>query len=261
MFSALLTDIGVTGLVIALAVMTLAGFVKGAVGFAMPMVAVSGLGSALPPAYAVAGLLLPALLTNIWQALRDGWGPALETFLNWWQYTLTIVVIIGLVAPFVAIMSLALLFMTLGVGVTGFALLQLSGWQPSAVMVANPGAERISAAFSGLFGGLAAVTGPPVVVYLLARDVAKAEQVRVQGIIFFLGLAMLVGVHGTTGVLNAVTLPLSLALIPAAFGGMAMGLFIQDRMNQAAFRKATLMVLVVAGLNLLRRGIEALQGG
>lgn len=254
MFDALLNDIGAWALFFAFCVMLGAGFVKGVVGFALPMVAVSGLGSGLPPTYAVAGLLLPALLTNIWQALRDGWRIALGTFLRWWRYTLLILVIMGAVAPFVARLSPQILFLILGSGVSGFATLQLSGWRPSAELAASPWAERLSALLGGIFGGLAAVTGPPVVLYLLARNVEKAEQVRLQGIIFFLGLAVLVLIHGQTGVLNERTGLFSALLILPAFLGMALGLMVQDRMPQNVFRKATLVVLVLAGLNLLRRG-------
>ena len=43
-------------------------------------------------------------------------------------------------------------------------------------------------------------------------------------------------------------------IVPAAVG-MAIGLRYQDRMDQALFRRATLAVLCLAGLNLLRRGL------
>lgn len=255
MIDILLTDIGVAALIGAVAVMGLAGFTKGVVGFALPMVAVSGLGTFLPATYAVAGLLLPALLTNIWQALRDGPGVAMATTRSWWRLVLIVLATICVVAPFVAIMSQQLLFVILGVGVTGFALLQISGWTPSTRMVSHPAAEWISGLLAGLFGGLAAVTGPPIVVYLLARGVQKAEQVRLQGIIFFLGLVALVIIHGQTGILDARTATLSALLIVPAFAGMAIGLWVQDRLDQNTFRKATLIVLVLAGLNLLRRGL------
>jgi uncharacterized membrane protein YfcA len=257
MLDTLLSDIGLAAMVLAALVMFTAGLVKGIVGFALPMVAVSGLGSFLPATYAVAGLLLPALLTNIWQALRDGPRAALETVMKWWRLTLIVVVVIGCVAPFVAIMSQQLLFLILGVGVTGFTLLQLSGWTPSEAMVRHPVAEWLAGVFAGIFGGLAAVTGPPIVLYMLASNVKKAEQVRLQGIIFFLGLALLVVIHGQTGVLNASTGPLSVLLILPAFAGMALGLWVQDRMDQDTFCRATQVVLVIAGLNLLRRGLFA----
>ena len=52
-----------------------AGVVKGMVGFAMPMIMISGMGSFVSPELALAGLILPTLVTNGWQAMRqDGLG-------------------------------------------------------------------------------------------------------------------------------------------------------------------------------------------
>lgn len=113
----------------------------------------------------------------------------------------------------------------------------------------------LSGVIAGVFGGLAAVTGPAVVLYLLAREVPKVDMVRLQGVIFLLGLIVVSVVHGRTGVLNEVTLPFSILLVAPAFGGMAIGLLVQDRLEQETFRKAVLLVLVIAGLNLLRRGL------
>ena len=50
--------------VAALAIALLAGFVKGVVGFAMPMIMVSGFAMFLPKELALAGLILPTLVTN-----------------------------------------------------------------------------------------------------------------------------------------------------------------------------------------------------
>ena len=56
-------------LLIAIAVTLFAGFVKGAVGFAMPMIMVSAFSSFLPPETALAGLILPTLISNVcWRA-------------------------------------------------------------------------------------------------------------------------------------------------------------------------------------------------
>jgi len=51
------------------------------------------------------------------------------------------------------------------------------------------------------------------------------------------------------------TLPFSLALSVPALLGMALGFAVQDRIDQALFRRATLIVLLLAGLNLLRRAL------
>jgi len=50
---------------------------------------------------------------------------------------------------------------------------------------------------------------------------------------------------------------LSVIMIVPAVAGMWVGLRIQDRFDQATFRKVTLAVLLVAGANLIRRGVFA----
>jgi hypothetical protein len=56
-------------------------------------------------------------------------------------------------------------------------------------------------------------------------------------------------------VLNLATLPFSAALLIPAFLGMQLGFRMSDRLNPDVFRKVTLIVLIVAGANLVRRGI------
>ena len=63
----------------AFAVALVAGTVKGLVGFAMPMILVSGLSMFMPPEMALAGLILPTVVTNGMQALRHGLGAAIES--------------------------------------------------------------------------------------------------------------------------------------------------------------------------------------
>jgi len=254
-FAPVFASIDLDLILFAMLIMFFAGFVKGAVGFALPMVAVSGIGSLLPAPVAVAAIMLPALLTNLWQALRDGPRAAWESFKAFRLYVILIVSVMGMVAPLVSILSAEVLFIILGGGVTFFAVLQLAGLRPGPAIGSTRAAAVISGVLAGIFGGLSAVTGPPVVMYLLARQVPKVEMVRLQGVIFLLGLIVVTSIHGSTGVLNATTLPLSILLIIPAFGGMAVGLFVQDRLDQETFRKATLLVLVLAGLNLLRRGL------
>ena len=79
--------------------------------------------------------------------------------------------------------------------------------------------------------------------------------VRVQGISFLVGAIVLTGAHLQSGLLSDVTLPLSIWMVVPAMAGMAIGFKVQDRLDQAKFRTITLIVLVFAGLNLLRRGL------
>lgn len=256
MFDPLLAEYGLGLLLAAGAVMLLAGFTKGAVGFALPMVAISGIGSLMPPTVAIAALIVPSLVTNLWQAGRDGVGEALRSFWRFRVLNAVLFVVIALSAQLVAVLPDAWLFLILGTAVTGFASLQLAGWRlPSPPPHQVRRVELGVGCVAGFFGGLAGVWGPPILFYLLAQGLQKIEQVRVQGIAFLIGSIVLATAHLRSGVLSAETVPLSVAMVLPAVLGMGLGLWLQDRLDEARFRRLTLAVLVLAGLNLLRRGL------
>ena len=95
------------------------------------------------------------------------------------------------------------------------------------------------------------------VLYLTALDTPKDEQMRVQGVVYGVGALLLAVAHLKSGILNATTAPLSTLLLLPALLGVGLGFALQDRIDQALFRRLTLIVLVVAGLNLVRRGLFA----
>src|SRR5665213_1102364 len=61
------------------AIFLLAGFVKGVIGMGLPTVAIGLLSLTLTPAQAAAILVLPSLITNIWQFAAGGGLIALVT--------------------------------------------------------------------------------------------------------------------------------------------------------------------------------------
>jgi uncharacterized membrane protein YfcA len=78
----------------------------------------------------------------------------------------------------------------------------------------------------------------------------------VQGVVYGLGSVTLLAGHLRSGLLNAETAPLTAMLVVPALAGMAAGFAVGDRLDQERFRKATMAVLIVAGLNLIRRGAQ-----
>ena len=62
----------------AFAISIIAGVIKGAVGFAMPLVMVSGLSSIMDPKLALSALIVPIVVANVWQTFRQGITPALD---------------------------------------------------------------------------------------------------------------------------------------------------------------------------------------
>ncbi|RVT82301.1 sulfite exporter TauE/SafE family protein [Rhodobacteraceae bacterium CCMM004] len=241
---------------IAAAIGLLAGFVKGTVGFAMPMVMISGLGSVLSPEIALAALILPTLVSNLWQALRGGLAAAMGAAAEHWRYIGIVLVFIALSAQLVTRLPAQALFLALGIPVTLFAVLQLAGWRLRlTAQRARRRAEIVIAAVAGVIGGMTGVWGPPTVLYLTALETPKRRAMQVQGVVYGAGAVMLTLAHVQSGVLNAQTLPLSLGMLVPALAGLALGFAVQDRLDQEKFRRATLAVLVIAGLNLIRRGV------
>lgn len=230
-----------------------AGFVKGAVGFAMPMIMISALGSFLPPDVALAALIVPTVVANMWQALRQGMGNAVKSMQRVWRFLLVGLVFLTGSAQLFALLPVQALYLLIGTPIVLFSAAQLLGWRPR---FAGRKAEVVLAAIAGFSGGLSGVWGPPTVAYLTAMDTPKAEHVRVQGVIYGLGAVALLLAHIQSGVVRAETVPLSFAMLVPSVFGMWIGLKLHDRMPQERFRMATLAVLVVAGLNLIWRGLS-----
>lgn len=233
------------------------GFAKGVVGFALPMVALSINGSFLPYEVAVALLIVPTLVSNCFQSLRNGAGAAWGSLVEFWRLNLVLVLTIGFSAQLVVRLPEALLFGTLGAFITAFGVSQFGGWRLRFPGRNRGRVETLVALVGGVFGGLSGIWGPPVVMYLLASGVPKVAMVRAQSLSFMLGSIVLIGAHLRSGILNAQTLPVSAWLVLPTMAAMFVGYRVQDRLDQERFRKATLAVLILAGLNLLRRAAFA----
>ncbi|MFN7051258.1 MAG: sulfite exporter TauE/SafE family protein [Gemmobacter sp.] len=246
---------GISAFWVAMAITLFSGFVKGAVGFAMPLIMISAFSAFLPPEVALSGLILPTLVTNISQAFRQGWQAALGTLRLYWRMIAATVIFIVISAQFVGVIPQAVFLFGLGLPVVLFAGAQLLGRSLALRLEHRTRAEWVLGAIGGLYGGVSGVWGPPVLIYLLSIGADKRESLRVQGVIFLIGAGVLLAAHLQSGVLNGQTLPFSAALVLPAALGMALGQWVQDRLDQGRFRRWTQALLVLTGLNLMRQAL------
>lgn len=238
----------------AAAVGMLAGFIKGVVGFGMPLIFISGLTIFMPPELALAGLIAPTLATNAQQALRQGVRAAFESVVAFRVFLAVGGVTMVIFAQLVRVFPDQVMLAVIGVPVTFFAVLQLSGYS-FRLAARTPKSEAVAGIIAGSMGGLSGNWGAPTVAYLTALDTQKHDQIRIQGVIYGLGAVVLVLAHTASGVLRSETIGFSLAMVPTAFIGLWIGMAVMDRIDQALFRRATLFVLIAVGLNLVRRSI------
>ncbi|KIN65263.1 putative membrane protein [Sulfitobacter noctilucae] len=242
-----------TGL-LALTIAFCAGFVKGVVGFAMPLVLISGLTLFLAPELALAGLIIPTLMSNGVQALRQGPQAAWESIKAFRYFLMAGGVTLVLAAQMVRVVPEEVLLFAIGLPAFSYAALQLLGVLFS-IKRRSAVVETAVGAVAGVMGGLAGVWGPPTVMYLTALGTPKGDQMRVQGVIYGMGAVALTLAHTGSGVLRAETLPFSLVLVLPALIGMWAGGKFSDRVDQRTFKRFTLIMLLIAGANLMRRAL------
>ncbi|MBJ3763595.1 sulfite exporter TauE/SafE family protein [Maribius pontilimi] len=251
-----LTDLLSPGILLYAAMVTLiSGFVKGSVGFGMPLVMISGISVLVEPRLVVAGIVLPIFLSNGLQILRAGLADSWRAAVEYRRYVGIVCVMILISAQFLTVIPARAMYVVLGVPVVALSVMQLLGLRFSIPPHRRTQADWGLGMASGILGGLAGTWGPPTVLYLLALDTPKARQMAVQGVVYGMGSAALLLGHLQSGILNDDTLPFSVFLLAPAALGMWVGFRLGDRMDQEKFRRATLWVLVIAGLNLIRRGV------
>lgn len=241
---------------LAMGITLFAGFVKGAVGFAMPLLMISAFSAFLSPETALAGLILPTVVTNVSQAFRQGVAAAWGSVRKYWRMITATIVFIVVSGQFVRDIPKEAFLLILGIPLTAYALAQLTGRNLALKLEHQTRAEWVLGLIGGLYGGIAGVWGPPVLVYLLSIHAEKREMMRVTGVIFLIGAVVLLAVHLQTGVMNAATVPFSAALVLPAVAGLLLGYRLQDRLPQARFRWWTQALLVLTGLNLIRGGLS-----
>ncbi len=231
----------------------LAGLVKGVIGLGLPTVAMGLLGLAMPPAYAAALLIVPSLVTNVWQLLA---GPRFGAlFRRLWGMMLGIVagtlagsgLITGATAPAApAALGGALALYAL----VGLAKLWLR-MPPASECWAGP----LVGTVTGLVTGATGVFVIPAVPYLGSLGLERDDLVQALGLSFTVStLALAAGLawHGALP-LQAATASL-LALVPA-LAGMALGGWLRARVRPETFRLCFFVGLLALGGELVWRGL------
>jgi len=233
------------------AIFLAAGMVKGVTGMGLPTVAMGLLGMALPPAAAAALLLVPSLVTNVWQLLA---GPAKARLARrLWPMML------GIVAG--TVLGAALLVRAdparAGLGL-GLALIAYAGYALCAPPLAVP--ARLEAwlsplvgAATGLVTGATGVLVMPAVPYLQALRLDKDELVQALGLSFTVSTVALAAGLAAQGSLRLDQLGWSALAIAPALAGMWLGQRIRSRISPVMFRRCFLLFLAVLGGELVLR--------
>jgi uncharacterized membrane protein YfcA len=223
-----------------------AGIVRGFSGFGAGLIMVPVLALLLAPAVAVPIVVLleaAAIAQLLPGALR----------LARWRSILPMGAAAAVTIPFgsgvLASLDPVVLRRAISVVVLGFAVLLWSGWryrrEPSS------GAALAIGGLSGLLTGVAGIGGPPVILFYLSGP-NPAPSTRASFICYFAitQLTALISFTGA-GIMTRTVLWLGLIMAPAFLAAAYLGTRLFGRVNEAVFRRATLIFLAlvaVAGL-------------
>ena len=236
------------------AAVCLGGFVKGVTGIGLPIVAIAVMVNFLDPLTTFATLIIPILVTNLWQAVtsRDWKAP----FKRFWLMIILFVGCLFVGAELAVTLDSEILLLVLGISVAVFATFNLI--KPHERPLA-PTVERIAAPFTGalggILGGLTAIWGPPMMMLFVMLKLDKDDWVQTVGLVWFVGSVPLTYAYWQNGMLNSETAPMSLYACLPGMLGIWIGEVIRRRINQDTFRRVMLLALFVIGANLIRRAI------
>jgi len=238
---------------IGLLVYLLAGTIKGVVGVGLPTAAIGLMSQVTDPLSAIALVIVPMVVTNVWQIIRSGY--ALRTMRRYAPFGIMLCIGIFISSGYAKHIAPDVLQICVGLVVTLFAVDAL--WRKPFIL--NPRydfpVQIIGGSLGGAMGGIAGIWSPPMVGYLLAKQVDKDEFVRALGFLIFSGSVFLCIGYVHSGILTASMAKLSALMVIPALIGFTLGERIRSRLGSERFRRVVLLFFMVMGLNLVRRGL------
>jgi len=235
-------------LVLIAAVFALAGFVKGVIGLGLPTVSMGLLAVAMPPGQALAIVIVPAIVTNVWQTFV---GPYLRDIIRrLWPLMLGTVVGIWLNAGALtgpngryAAIALGLLLVinaVIGLSRFGFTVARRDeGWIGAIVGV-----------LTGLISAATGVQVVPSMPFMQAIGMEKDELVQALGVFFTVATVALGLTLTSSGLLSTATALPGTVAMAASFAGMSIGQAMRARMQADSFRYWFQVAMILLGLYL-----------
>ena len=230
------------------AALLLAGFVKGVVGLGLPTVSIGLLAVTMQPSRAIAIVIVPAIVTNIWQTFA---GPHLRDIIRrLWPLMAGTVIGIWLNGGMLSGPYARYGGVVLGVLLVIYAIVGLSKFNFS---VARSNEKWIGGIVGLVTGMVSAATGVQVVPsmpFMQAIGMEKDELVQALGVFFTVATLALAFNLTSAGLLSASTALPGAVAMASAFAGMFIGQVVRSRMQPEAFRRWFLIAMILLGLYL-----------
>ena len=226
----------------------LAGFVKGVIGLGLPTVSMGLLAVTMQPSHALAIVIVPAIVTNIWQTFV---GPYLRDIIRR-LWPLMVGTVIGiwlnsgmLTGPYARYGTIVL-----GILLVIYAIIGLNKFSFS---VARSDEKWIGGIVGVMTGVVSAATGVQVIPsmpFMQAIGMEKDELVQALGVFFTVATVALAFNLTASGLLTTATALPGAVAMAASFAGMFIGQAVRSRLEPETFRRWFLIAMILLGLYL-----------
>lgn len=231
----------------------LAGMVKGVTGMGLPTVAMGILGSLISPVAAAAMLLLPSLISNLFQF--GGGGNTRMLLKRLWPMLLTVVIATLLASVWITGGETSSTQFALGLALMVYALWTLAGKRIAIAPRREKPLSLVVGFATGLLTGGTGVFVMPAVPWIQSLGFEKDELVQALGISFtFSTLALALGLWWHDA-LPVQSLSLSaFAIVPALLGQWA-GTRIRRVISPVVFKRCFLFCLLGLSIEMMLRAV------
>ena len=235
------------------AAVLVAAFIKGAIGFGFPSLATPLLSLVVDVKTAVVLLILPNIVMDGIQFARRG--APLATVRRFGGLLLAGGAGIVLGTRVLTLLSPRAATLILGLFVLIFVTLSATGLAPKIPPHWEPWLSPLAGLVAGVIGGVTNSPATALVLYFQGIGLAKHDFLSAISFTFVFYKLVQLGAVTWYGLLPWSLLWASVALTVAALAGFAVGLRVQDRLDQRTFNGAVLVFLAVLGAWLLFRSL------
>ena len=241
-----------TALIIA-ATFLLAGAVKGVIGLGLPTVSLGLLTVTLDLTTAMALLIVPSFMTNLWQALVGGNLRLIARRI--WPFLILATACVWPGSLVLGSSDLSMLAILLGVLLLLYASIGLVGFRFSVSAQREMWAGPVFGVLNGVLTGMTGSFVVPGVMYLQAIGLSRDQLVQAMGILFTLStLALGLALRSHNLITIDAGIASSLALVPAIVG-MVVGRRLRSRMSEQLFRQVFFCGILLLGAYIVMRNL------
>lgn len=250
MLSDLLTPTSVTLIV---ATFILAGTVKGVIGLGLPTIALAMLtaGFGLPQAMAL--MLVPSFVTNLWQALSGGHATAIVA--RTWLFLLAAAGMIFVGAAALTRVNVSWLSALLGFVIIAYAVVGLSRAQLFTIIAQKKWAGVLAGTLNGILTGMTGSFVVPGVMYLQSIGLPRDQLIQAMGLLFAASTVALGLALGQNQLLSGELAAASLLATVPALLGIVLGQKVRSRLSEPAFRRVFFVSLLILGGYIVLRAL------